>query len=66
MHTRPMAESEGQFKDGWKPSPRPCPHCGVEGQRYYRVWESDCGGFEDEKNECRACGKVWWVEGPDS
>lgn len=23
-------------------------------------------GYEDEKHECRACNKTWWIEGPDS
>lgn len=66
MHTKPMAESEGTFDGDWRKSDRPCPHCKAVGQRYYKVWESSCGGYEDEKNECRACGKVWWVEGPDA
>jgi ribosomal protein L32 len=65
MHTKPMDESEGTSGD-WKASDRACPHCGVKGQRYYRAWESSCGGYEDEENECRACGKTWWVEGADA
>jgi hypothetical protein len=66
MHMKPMSESEGTFDSGWRDSPRPCPHCKVTGQRQYRVWESDCGGYEDEKNRCLACGKIWWIEGPDA
>lgn len=66
MPTKPMSESEGTFDGEWKLSDRPCPHCGVQGQLYYRVWESSCGGHEDEKNECRACGKTRWVEGADA
>jgi len=66
MHSKPMSESDGTFDSDWKLSDRACPYCGVNGQRDYRVWESSCGGYEDEHNRCLACGKVWWVEGPDS
>lgn len=65
MHTQPMSETQGDF-GGWKPDPRPCPHCKVAGQRFYRIWESSDGAYEDEKHECRACKKTWWIEGPDS
>ena len=66
MHSKPMAESEGTFDGDWKRTDRCCPHCGVAGQVYYRVWESACGGYEDEKYQCRACGRTWWVEGADA
>jgi hypothetical protein len=65
MHTRQMSESEGEFSAPL-PSSRPCPHCGVSGQHFYKVWESKDGAYEDEKHECRACKKTWWVEGIDS
>ncbi len=66
MHSQPMRESDGKFEKDWKLLPLPCPHCGVTGQWFYRIWESSDGAFEDEKNECRACKKVWWVDGIDS
>lgn len=63
-HMKPMPDSEGTFQP-YKKSARPCPYCG-SAERYYRVWESNDGGFEDEKHECRTCGKTWWIEGIDS
>ena len=63
MHTKPMAESDGTFTNEnevkW-----PCPKCG--GKVHMRVWESSCGGYEDEKYTCTACPWVRWAEGPDS
>jgi DNA-directed RNA polymerase subunit M/transcription elongation factor TFIIS len=64
MHTNPMSESEGTFK-GWKKDERPCPKCGAD-QHFWRLWESSDGAYEDEKHKCEACGKTWWVEGPDA
>lgn len=32
----------------------------------FRLWESDCGGYDDTCYKCNACGKIWWVEGPDA
>lgn len=63
-HMAPMADSEGTFNNQQK-STRPCRHCGGT-EVYYRVWESSCGGYEDEKYECRDCGKMWWIDGIDS
>jgi len=63
-HMAPMPDSAGEF-DEWKKCSVPCPKCkGTE--RYYRVWESSCGGYEDEQHECRACGWKQWFDGPDS
>ena len=64
----PMKESDGDFGD-WKPSnspETPCDNCGAVGQIRYRTWESSCGGYEDYKLKCFACGKTWWVEGADA
>jgi len=63
VHTKPMAESEGSFGD-WKPSKSRCEVCG--GEVLFRIWESSCGGYEDYKFKCTSCGKVRWVDGPDS
>lgn len=63
IHTKPMADSEGDFGD-WKVSERPHRDCG--GEVRYRVWESSCGGYEDYQYRCEKCGKKWWVEGADS
>lgn len=42
-----------------------CPHCGAD-ENYYQIWESSCGGYEDYRHHCKACGKTWWVDGIDS
>lgn len=33
---------------------------------FYMMWESDDGGHEDVKYNCKDCGHSWWVEGSDS
>jgi hypothetical protein len=63
MHTAPMPDSAGDFKD-WKESPTKHHSCG--GAVLYRTWESSCGGYEDVQYHCEKCGKRWWVEGPDA
>lgn len=70
MHTAPMSESEGEFKDGWKPTKAEnpdfyCRKCGSD-DVWYKIWESACGGYEDIKYKCRGCKRAWWVEGPDA
>lgn len=64
-HMAPMPESAGKSGAAQK-SAFPCPHCKVEGQHFVRLWESNDGAYEDEKHNCTACGKVWWVDGIDS
>ncbi len=51
--------------DKWKKSRYICPHCEHD-SHYYLIVESDCGGYEDERHECRICGKTWWIDGIDS
>lgn len=63
MHTKPMPETAGEFTKS-DVAKRPCPKCG--GQVRVQLWESSCGGYEDEKYTCESCNHVWWVEGPDS
>jgi len=66
MDTKPMDESEGDFRGGFRKAPGlKCRKCQTEAV-FFRTWESSCGGYEDEKYECRACGCVWWVDGPDA
>lgn len=63
MHTGPMPESAGKFtKEAI--SERPCRKCG--GPVRVHLWESSCGGYEDEKHECTGCGHEFWIEGPDA
>lgn len=70
MHTAPMADSDGEFKDwtpinnGWSQK-RHKPDCKGADVRY-REWESSCGGYEDYQYRCFGCGATWWVEGPDA
>ena len=64
-HTTNMPESAGTF-DQAQPSDRPCRKCGKAGGVTYRVWESHCGAYVDEKFTCSSCGHTWWVEGIDS
>lgn len=66
MHTRPMDESEGVFREVWKPcSGFTCRKCG-QARVEYRVWDSNCGGYEDTQYRCLACGRTWWVESADA
>lgn len=65
MHTQPMAEHQGDFGDEHESKDRPCPKC-KGGPVMYRVWESSCGGYEDYKYRCAACGHTWWIDGIDS
>lgn len=62
IHTGPVP---GKFTSAAVKSQMKCVACG-EQQVSCTPWESDCGGYEDYQYECDACGKVWWVEGPDS
>jgi len=59
-----MAESEGTAGPPVK-AERPCPKCGSDNVTV-QTWESSCGGYEDEKFTCGACGHTWWVDGIDS
>lgn len=63
MHSEPMPETAGEFT-GWQKSDTPCQEC--NGEVLYQIWESSCGGFEDEKYRCTQCKRSWWVDGGDS
>jgi hypothetical protein len=70
MHTHPMDESEGDFRESWKPTRAENPgfcrrKCGSN-DVYYRIWDSSDGGYVDFQYECRGCGREWWVEGADA
>jgi len=64
MHTTTIPDSQGEFS-----SPRlidtPCHKC-TNTSIQVQTWESSCGGYEDYRFECPACGHVWWVDGIDS
>lgn len=63
-HTQEMPDSAGKF--GSKQEvPEPCRYCGNE-YVHVQSWESNCGGYEDYRYSCSACGRFWWVEGADS
>jgi hypothetical protein len=63
---RSVSEAEGGAATEWRPSGRPCRRCKVAGRCYARAWGSDDGAHADEEYQCRSCGAVWWIEGPDS
>ena len=65
MHTEPIPESAGTFQPA-DDKLYDCRSCGAKECVKVILWESSCGGYEDEKNECQKCGKVWWVEGADA
>lgn len=70
MHSGPMRESDGTFRDDWKPTRADnpaftCRQCG-SGDVWYKVWDSADGGYEDIKYECRGCKRTWWVESSDA
>jgi hypothetical protein len=65
-----MDDTQDQLGDGWK-------SCHDEGSSYicrkcrsldvwYRIFESSCGGFADEKYICRTCKAEWWIDGVDA
>lgn len=61
----PMPDSAGEFGDKKVIHGLACPRCKRQ-TITSRTWESNCGGYEDEKFECFSCGYFWWEEGPDS
>jgi hypothetical protein len=65
MHTAPMKDSEGTFNEWRLSEVATCWKC-TSDRVEYRVWESNCGGYEDNQYRCIACGEQWWVEGIDS
>ncbi len=64
MHTKPMSEDEGELNAS-VPTDRACPQCRAQ-KTTRQTWESSCGGYEDDKYTCGACGHVWWIDGIDS
>lgn len=64
-HMRQVDDSEGDFRQ-WRAVGRPCPHCRSAEGWHYRLWESSDGAYEDEQHKCTACGRIWWVDGPDA
>lgn len=65
MHTNPLPESSGTFQPAAQQL-GDCPHCRATQCVTIRLWESSCGGYEDEKHTCGRCAKEWWMEGCDS
>ena len=64
MHTQPMKDSDGDFKD-WEKSENQCRQCSSKDTRC-RSWDSSCGGYTDYQYRCMACGATWWIDGIDS
>lgn len=63
MHTKPMADSDGEFNE-WVETDRKCPKCG--GNCKCREWHSFFGGYVDHQYQCQKCGFIWWIDGSDS
>ena len=58
MDTNPT----GSYSTDWKPTKLEnpnfkCRRCQSD-DVWYRNWESDCGGYEDTKYECRKIGRA--------
>ena len=66
MHTKPLAESDGQFSPPEKDLIF-CPRCKKHSVQV-REWDSSCGGYTDYKHECTNadCQHHWWVDGGDA
>lgn len=64
MHTEPLKDSEGTFCAPVACS-ADCRRCHQQSVTW-QSWESHCGGYEDFKFTCGACGHLWWVDGIDS
>ena len=64
IEARTYSAGEGTFA---KPEEKlyTCRSCG-KAAATCRTWESSCGGYEDYKYTCTACGHEWWVDGIDS
>lgn len=60
-----MSETQGDLSQATIVDGLKCRKCG-EGPVQHEVWESSCGGYEDDKYTCLGCKYVWWIEGPDS
>lgn len=66
MHTGPMSETQGELSEEKIPATGvSCRKC-KGGPVVEQEWTSSCGGYEDYKYTCQACGFVWWVDGIDS
>jgi hypothetical protein len=64
MHTKPMAEYEGEFSNA-RCVEHQCRKCGGTAATREQ-WNSHCGGYTDYKFTCEFCGAVTWTEGPDA
>lgn len=49
----------------WMPATQEC-ECGDGEALEYRVVESADWAYEDYQYRCKACGKTFWVDGPDA
>lgn len=65
MDTKLNSDSDGKFIEEYRQTSRSCPRCGKK-KSYIKIWESSCGGYQDNKIWCQACDHKWWVDGPDS
>lgn len=57
---------QGLYTKEKKLPERKCIKCHATNCISVELWESSCGGYEDEKFTCSNCKYTWWVEGPDA
>ena len=63
-HTQPMSEGDGTFTAEGR-TRHLCRKCEAD-EVTVKLWESSCGGYEDARYNCAACGHIWWVDGADA
>jgi len=61
-----MSDIDGDYDPEKQIDYQTCPKCGKNDNIWLKVWHSHCGGYEDNRYECKICYKVWWIDGPDS
>ena len=63
-HINPIPEHQGTLSAAAEKR-YACRKCS-KAEATCQTWESSCGGYEDFKYTCAACGHVWWIDGIDS
>lgn len=61
---RTYSEFEGDLSAA-RLTPHICKKCNNK-TVFAQEWESSDGGYTDYKYTCKTCGKIFWIDGPDS
>lgn len=64
MHGQDYDDSKGTLEPAGECWYR-CPKCKITSAKRHD-WKSSCGGYEDARYHCLACGHTWWIEGADA